>query len=59
VIDAKMTRLAATQRAALRAGRSSTLTYAYADGSDELAGAWCDGTWFGRAELLSCMTCTK
>ena len=55
VIDVE-SRLAATQRAALRAGRKTTLTWRYDDNSDELLGLVCDGQWFGREELLALST---
>ena len=51
-------RLAKTQRTALRAGRSSQLSWQY-DAADELSGAYCDGHWFGHDELLSCSTLHK
>ena len=55
VIDVE-SRLAATQRAALRAGRKTTLTWRYDDNSSELLGLVCDGQWFGREELLALST---
>ena len=44
VIDVRNSRLAATQMAALRGGRSTLL---------ELKGAFCDDIWFGWEELLA------
>lgn len=48
-------RLAKTQRTALRAGRSTALSWQY-DAKDEMSGAFCDGTFFGRDELLALST---
>lgn len=55
VIDVAESRLANTQRAALRAGRSTKLSWQY-DEKDQLTGAICDGQWFGRAELVALST---
>ena len=55
VVDKKESRLAKIQRAALAAGRSSQLSWQY-DSRDEMIGAWCDGVFFDRAELLSLST---
>lgn len=55
VIDVHESRLAKTQRTALSAGRSTQLSWQY-DNDDQLVGAFCDGQWFGRAELVSCST---
>ena len=43
-------RLAATQRMAIAAGRDASFAWVY-DAADELVGATCDGVWFGKAEL--------
>ena len=52
VIDVADSRVAKTQRIALREGRSTHLTWRY-DKDDQLIGAYCDGTWFDREELMS------
>lgn len=54
VIDVE-SRLSATQRAALRAGRKTDLSWRY-DKEDQLLGAMCDGVWFPRDELMSLST---
>lgn len=54
VIDVE-SRLAETQRLALRAGRSTALSWQY-DDKDEMVGAFCDGTFFPREELLCLST---
>ena len=53
VIDVRNSRLAATQMAALRGGRCTLLKWIYSGPTSELKGAFCDGVWFGREELLS------
>ena len=53
VIDVRNSRLAATQMAALRGGRSTLLNWVYSGSTSELKGAFCDGIWFGREELLA------
>ena len=58
MIDVADSRLAATQRAALRAGRKTGLSYKYKTDGDTLLGATCDGVWFPAAELLLLCTCT-
>jgi len=55
VIDVDDSRLAATQRAAHKQGRSTTLPWVY-DANDEMRGAYCDKTWFPREELLALST---
>jgi hypothetical protein len=55
VIDVAESRLANTQRTALRAGRSTRLSWQY-DACDQLTGAFCDGQWFGRSELMALST---
>jgi len=55
VIDIKDSRLASVQRNALRHGRSTCLSWRYSE-KDEMQGAFCDGVWFGREELLSLST---
>ena len=55
VIDVKDSRLASTQRNALKHGRSTGLSWQYTKEEDML-GAFCDGVWFGREELLSLST---
>ena len=54
VIDVE-SRLAQTQRAALQAGRSTALKWEY-NAKDEMMGAFCDGVWFGRDELMALST---
>ncbi len=56
MIDVVESRLAKKQRAALLAGRSTNLRWCYDDATDELKGAYCDGEWFPRAELLALST---
>lgn len=53
VIDVRNSRLAATQMAALRGGRSTLLDWVYCGSTSELKGAYCDSVWFGREELLA------
>ena len=48
-------RLARTQRNALRAGRSSALKWKY-NAQDAMLGAFCDGVWFARDELMALST---
>ena len=55
MIDKKESRLAKTQRSALAAGRSSNLSWTY-DSREEMTGAWCDGQFFDRTELMSFST---
>ena len=45
-------RLKATQQVAMQHERSAALTWRYND-KDEMSGAFCDGHWFCRDELLS------
>lgn len=54
VIDVP-SRLSSVQFTALTSGRSTSLSWQY-DSQDEMAGAWCDGQWFPRSELLSLST---
>ena len=56
VIDVADSRLAATQRVAHAAGRSSSLKWRYEGTTDELLGAFCDGHWFAITELKSLTT---
>lgn len=53
VIDVRNSRLAATQMAALRAGRCTLLKWVYSGSTSELKGAFCDGVWFGQEELFA------
>ena len=55
VVDVTESRLAKTQRTALHAGRTTSLSWQY-DVSDTLVGAYCDGQWFGRDELMAIST---
>ena len=48
-------RLKATQRVALQNKRSTQLSWLYND-KDEMIGAFCDGQWFARDELMSLST---
>ena len=48
-------RLKATQQVAMQHGRSTALSWRY-DDKDEMSGAFCDGQWFGRDELMSFST---
>ena len=52
---AKQTPLLKIASPALRAGRSTKLSWHY-DGRDELTGAFCDGVWFPRDELMALST---
>lgn len=56
IIDVRDSRLAAVQWRAHAAGRSTALDWKYENNTDDLAGAVCDGVWFGRDELLSIST---
>ena len=56
IIDVRDSRLAAVQWRAHSAGRSTALDWKYENHTDDLAGAVCDGVWFGRDELLSLST---
>ena len=51
-------RLAQTQRLALKAGRPTTLKWIY-NPKDEMTGAWCDGIWFPKGELMALSTLGK
>ena len=55
MIDVAESRLAKTQRNALSHGRSTAILWQY-DWGDNLLGAFCDGAWFGRDELLALST---
>ena len=52
VIDIAESRLAKTQRNALSNRRSTNINWQY-DNADNLQGAFCDGVWFGKDELLA------
>mmetsp|Transcript_36809 Transcript_36809/g.73372 ORF Transcript_36809/g.73372 Transcript_36809/m.73372 type:complete len:168 (-) Transcript_36809:329-832(-) len=58
VIDVANSRLAATQRKAHAAGRSTTLRWKYSDtnDNDEPLGAYCDGQFFPMTELKELST---
>ena len=55
MIDVADSRLAKTQRAALHAGRSTSIKWQY-DAHDNMTGAYCDGVWFEKDELLKLST---
>ena len=55
VIDIAESRLAKTQRNALSNRRSTNINWQY-DNADNLQGAFCDGVWFGKEELLALST---